>query len=108
MTAKEYKRYKGIRKENLRDNMTDIEVILTDLGELATREIAKAKEPKGLDENIEIAKRGGKIARETRKNIEKELGENVVVKNNNLKYRYEETKRIEQIFKSTFLFNKIV
>ena len=95
MTAKEYKKYKGIRKENLRDNMTDIEVILTDLGELATREIAKAKEPKGLDENIEIAKRGGKIARETRKNIEKELGENVVVKNNNLKYRYEETKRIE-------------
>ena len=52
MTAKEYKSYKGLRKESLRDNMTDIEVALADLGELATREIAKKKNPKGLNEAI--------------------------------------------------------
>lgn len=91
MTAKEYKEFKNIRKENLRDNMSDIEVLLTDLGELATREIAKAKNPNGLNENIEIAKRGGKIAKETRNNLEKELGSSVVTNNNNLKYKYEKT-----------------
>ena len=57
MTAKEYKKYKGLRKESLRDNMSDIEVALADLGELATREIAKKNKPKGLDENKEIAKK---------------------------------------------------
>ena len=47
MTAKEYKEYKGLRKENLRDNMTDIEVLLTDIGEVTTRELAKKQKPKG-------------------------------------------------------------
>ena len=51
MTAKEYKDYKGLRKESLRDNMTDIEVALADLGEISTREITKKKNPKGLEKN---------------------------------------------------------
>ena len=63
MKASEYKDFKGIRKESLRDNMTDIEVALTDLGELATRELAKEHKPYGLEENRKIAKRGGKIAK---------------------------------------------
>ena len=60
MTASEYKEYKGIRKENLRDNMTDIEVILTDLGEITAREITKEEHPQGLSENIKVAKCGGR------------------------------------------------
>ena len=59
MKASEYKKFKGIRKESLRDNMTDIEVALTDLGEIATRELAKKHKPYGLKQNKQIAKRGG-------------------------------------------------
>ena len=62
MKASQYKEYKGIRKESLRDNMTDIEVALTDLGEIATRELAKEHKPYGLKENRKIAKLGGHAA----------------------------------------------
>ena len=95
MTAKEYKEYKGLRKESLRDNMSDIEVTLADLGELATREIAKKRNPQGLKENIEVAKRGGRIANNTRADLEKEIGESVITKDNVLSYQYEEDKFIE-------------
>lgn len=95
MTAKEYKEYKGLRKESLRDNMSDIEVTLADLGEIATREIAKKHNPKGLKENIEVAKRGGKIANNARVELETEIGESVITKNNALSYQYEEEKLIE-------------
>ena len=74
MSASDYKEYKGIRKENLRDNMTDIEVILTDLGEISTRMLAKKHKPYGLNENKKIAKEGGKIANNTRRDIEEKLG----------------------------------
>lgn len=95
MTANEYKSFKGLRKESLRDNMTDIEVTLADLGEIATREIAKRKNPKGLSENIAVARRGGKIASNTRKDLEHEIGESVVTTNNMLNYEYvEEQKKI--------------
>ena len=93
MTAKQYKEYKGLRKESLRDNMSDVEVMLADLGELATREIAKRKNPKGLNDNIKIARKGGNIAGNTRKDLEKELGESVVIGGNGLNYKYlEESK----------------
>ena len=88
MTAKEYKQYKGLRKESLRDNMSDVEVALADLGEIATREIARKKNPKGLNENIEVARRGGKVAGNARKDLEHEIGESVVTDNNVLNYRY--------------------
>ena len=95
MTAKEYKQFKGLRKESLRDNMTDIEVALADLGEIATREIAKKKSPKGLNENIEVARRGGKIASNTRKDLEQELGESVITSQNALNYKYVNELEIE-------------
>lgn len=95
MNAKEYKSFKGLRKESLRDNMTDVEVALADLGEIATREIAKKKNPKGLNENIEVARRGGKIAGNARKDLENELGESVVTSNNVLNYEYVDEKEIE-------------
>ena len=59
MTAKEYKEFKGLRKESLRDNMSDIEVMLADIGEITTRELAKKHKPYGLNENRKIAKAGG-------------------------------------------------
>ena len=95
MTAKEYKKFKGLRKESLRDNMSDVEVTLANLGEIATREIAKKKNPKGLNENIEVARRGGKIAGNARKDLEQEIGESVVTSNNSLNYEYVDEKEIE-------------
>ncbi len=95
MKASQYKAYKGLRKESLRDNMTDIEIALTDLGEIATRELVKEHKPYGLKENKEIAQRGGRIAKNTRKNLEKELGRTVVTKQNSLNYQYiDEPKQI--------------
>ena len=88
MTAKEYKQFKGLRKENLRDNMDNIELILTDLSEEATKQIALKQKPQGLQENIKVAKRGGGIAKQARDNLEKELGESVVTKSNKLNYEY--------------------
>ena len=96
MTAKEYKEYKGLRKENLRDNMTDIEVLLTDIGEVTTRELAKKQKPKGLKENKKVAKLGGEVAKNTRKDIEEKLGDTVVSKQNFLDYEYiEDYKKLE-------------
>ena len=95
MTAKEYKSFKGLRKESLRDNMTDVEVALADLGEIATREIAKKKNPKGLNENIDVARRGGKIAGNARKELEHEIGESVVTNANALNYQYVDEREIE-------------
>lgn len=63
MKASEYKKLKGIRKEPLRDNMTDIEVALINIGEIATRDIAREERPQGLKENLKIAKRGGAVAK---------------------------------------------
>ena len=90
LTAKQYKQHKGLRKESLRDNMTDIEVALADLGEIATRELAKKHKPLGLEENKKVAKMGGHAAKVARDDIEKNLGETVVSKNNALSYRYVE------------------
>ena len=87
-TAGEYKKIKNIRKENLRDNMTDIEVALTDLGELATRELIRSKKPVGMDENIVMAKAGGKIAKNTRKDLDNALGRSVISTENAVKYKY--------------------
>ena len=96
MTAKEYKEYKGLRKENLRDNMTDIEVLLTDIGEVTTRELAKKQKTKGLKENKKVAKLGGEVAKNTRKDIEEKLGETVITRQNFLDYEYiEENKQLE-------------
>ena len=61
MTASQYKTYKNIRKENLRDNMTDIEIALTNIGEIAARDIAREEHPQGLKENLRVAKRGGSV-----------------------------------------------
>ncbi|MCI8443999.1 MAG: phage antirepressor protein [Clostridia bacterium] len=97
MTAKEYKQYKGLRKENLRDNMDNIELILTDLSEEATKRLAAKQKPNGLKENIKVAKMGGHAAKVARDDIEKNLGESVVTKANKLNYKYIEEKDVKKI-----------
>lgn len=94
MKASEYKQYKNIRKESLRDNMTDIEVALTDLGEIATRELAKEHKPYGLEENKKVAKLGGHAAKVARDDLEKNLGKSVISHKNSLNYKYIENKRL--------------
>ena len=97
MKAAEYKEYKNIRKESLRDNMTDVEVALTDLGEIATRELAKKHRPQGLRANRKIAKAGGEVAKTAREDLEKKLGETVISKENVLNYKYMEQKVLEEM-----------
>ncbi len=93
MKASEYKAYKGIRKESLRDNMSDIEIALTDLGEIATRELVKKHRPYGLEQNKKIAKMGGNTAKIARKDLESKLGESVITSANTLNYKYIEEER---------------
>ena len=88
MKSSEYKVYKNIKKESLRDNMTDIEVALTNLGEVATRELTKEYKPYGLEQNKKIAKMGGHTARVARDDLEKNLGKTVITSQNNLNYQY--------------------
>ncbi len=96
MKASEYKTYKNIRKESLRDNMTDVEVALTDLGEIATRELAKKHKPQGLKANRKIAKAGGEVAKTARDDLEQKLGESVISSNNQLDYQYlDDNKKLE-------------
>lgn len=78
MTTKEYKSHKGLKKENLRDNMTDLELVLTMLSEATTTELAKVENPQGFLENQKIARRGGKIAGDARAEIEAETGRKVI------------------------------
>lgn len=88
MTSQEYKSFKGIRKENLRDNMSDVEVALTNLGEIATRELAKEHKPYGLEQNKRIAKMGGNTAKVAKEDLENKLGKKVVTTSNKLNYQY--------------------
>ena len=78
LSVKEYKQFKGLKKENLRDNMTNIELVLNMLAEVSTTAISKAREPKTFAENKSVAKVGGKIAHTARKNLEKQIGQSVI------------------------------
>ncbi|MBR2855694.1 phage antirepressor protein [Candidatus Saccharibacteria bacterium] len=82
MTTREYKNHKGLKKENLRDNMTDLELVLTMLSEATTTEISKIEQPQGLKANKDVAKRGGTIAGNARKEIEVQTGQPVITKQN--------------------------
>lgn len=77
-TAKEYKKFKGLKKENLRDNMTNKELVLSMLAELSTKEISEATNPETFPEHQDVAKRGGNIAKEARLKLEAETGKKVV------------------------------
>ena len=78
LTTREYKQLKGLKKENLRDNMTNMELILNMLAEATTTEISKEREPKTFEENRHIANQGGQIAGNTRKEIEIQTGKSII------------------------------
>ena len=93
MKANEYKDFKGIRKESLRDNMTDIEVILTDLGEVTARDIAKQERPQGLKDNLKVAKRGGDVSKIARESYEIQTGRSAITSENAIGGRYSDTNK---------------
>lgn len=78
MTAREYKRFKGLKKENLRDNMTNKELVLNMLAELSTKEISENRNPETFGEHVEIAQQGGGIARNARLELEEKTGKSVI------------------------------
>ena len=82
MTTNEYKGYKGLKKESLRDNMTNTELIFNMLAEVSTTEISKSEDPNGFEESKPIAREGGKIAGDARKALEKRIGKKVISKSN--------------------------
>ena len=96
MDSKEYKQYKGLRKETLRDNMDSIEITLVDLGEEATKRLALKNRPQGLNENIKVAKIGGNVAKVARVELEKQLGESIISKDNYLNYKNEDNILLEE------------
>lgn len=95
MTPSEYKNMKGLSKknENLRDHMTDLELIFTMLGEKVTTEISKKEKPENLEKNKKVAKRGGRVAGKARKDTEKELGHSVISRNNYLQIENNKKKK---------------
>lgn len=97
MTTRSYKDFKGLKKENLRDNMTTLEIVLNMLAEATTTELTKTNNPHGLAENKQVAKRGGSIAGNARKEIEKETGKPVVTSQNAIDFG----KLIEDVGKKT-------
>ncbi|HYM95243.1 MAG TPA: Bro-N domain-containing protein [Chitinophagaceae bacterium] len=92
-TVKQYKKHKGLKKENLRDNMTNLELVLNMLAEATTTEISKKKKPKNIEENKTIARQGGTIAGNTRKAIEAKTGKKVVSSQNAKSLRNNENKK---------------
>jgi len=78
MTTGEYKRFKGLTKENLRDNMTNVELALNTLAEVATTELSRQRNPKGMDESKQAAQAGGKVAKNAREDLERQLGRPVI------------------------------
>ena len=78
LSINEYKQIKDLKKENIRDNMTNIELVLNMLAEVSTTAISKTREPKTFAENKSVATEGGKIAKTARKNLEKQIGQSVI------------------------------
>lgn len=86
MTTREYKDFKGLKKQNLRDNMSTTELILNMLAETATKDITESSNPQGLEENKKAAKRGGNVAKVARETLEKETGEPVITPKNTIDF----------------------
>lgn len=94
LTTKEYRRLKDLKKENLRDNMTNLELVLNMLAETATTEISHKREPKNLDENKIVAREGGSVAGNARKDIEAKTGKSVITNKNAKQLRNNDKKKL--------------
>lgn len=100
MTTKQYKKLKGLKKENLRDNMSTTEIILNMLAETSTKDISQKEKPNGFDESRKVAKRGGNVASIARKALETETGEPVITSENATQLNQVVTNVIEEIAES--------
>ena len=87
MGTGQYKKLKGLKKENLRDNMSDLELVLTMLAEASTTDISKVEQPKGFSDNQQVARRGGKVAGIARQALEAETGRPVITSQNAADFR---------------------
>lgn len=94
-SVKQYKTLKGLKKQNLRDNMTNLELVLNMLAEASTTEISKKQTPKGLMENKKVAKKGGNVAKQARVTLEKQTGESIVSPKNAEKLINKERKKLK-------------
>lgn len=97
MTTRQYKRLKGLKKENLRDNMTTTEIILNMLAENATRDLSANEQPEGFRPSVDVAKRGGRIAGNARRELESELGHSVISNKNAAQLNEVVTEMIEGV-----------
>ncbi len=91
----EYKKFKNLKKENLRDNMTNLELVLNMLSEAATKEISVKQDPKTFNQSKNIAKKGGNVAKVAKDNLEKQLGEKIVTKKNAKEIHFVEKKQLK-------------
>ena len=101
MNTRQYKRLKGLKKENLRDNMSTLELTLNMLAEATTTELTKTRNPQGLAENQDVARRGGRVAGDARKAIEKESGRPVITSENAAQLNTVVTAMIEDVAEAT-------
>lgn len=94
-TVKEYKKFKELKKQNLRDNMTNLELVLNMLAEASTTEISKKQKPEGMKANKDVAQKGGNVAHQARKEIEKQTGESIVSAKNAKQLQTKKTKKLK-------------
>lgn len=97
MSTREYKNYKGLKKENLRDNMSTTEIVLNMLAETATKEISQQMKPEGFEDSKKVAKRGGNIAGNARRELEEEIGQPVITSKNATELNVVVTEMIETV-----------
>ena len=95
-TTKQYKHYKGLKKENLRDNMTNLEIALNILAEASATEISKDRDPKGFNAQTQVAREGGSVAKAARKQLESKLGRSVITKDKASDYLLPEKEESQQ------------
>jgi len=100
MSTRQYKRLKGLKKENLRDNMSTTEIILNMLAETSTKDISKKEKPEGFEENRKVARRGGNVASIARQALEAETGDSVITSQNAVQLNQVVTQAIEEISKT--------
>jgi hypothetical protein len=93
-SVKQYKNFKGLKKQNLRDNMTNLELVLNMLAEASTTEISKEQNPKDLSENKKVAKEGGNVAKQARLTLEKQTGKSVISSENAKNLQNKEKKKL--------------
>lgn len=106
MSTREYKNLKGLKKENLRDNMSTTEIVLNMLAETATKEISKQAKPQGFEASKRVAKRGGGIAGNARRDLEEELGSTVITPKNAVQLNQMVTEMIEYVADTDEIFEK--